>query len=198
MAWSHDGFFQELEEEISFGPSNIKKPVLPHTPPLQSAPRKPIHTTPRTPARSTSPRQEVVHGVRETPQRFSKAVPERKSTPRPQIESGGRMRPDHIKEARDQMSTSGVVVILFVVDANTRTLVRPIKLETRWFAGLDEVREMHRLIIKAVRQLYEETIADIPDIEDKDLIKIIKKDLGAIIVSRFRRDPMIIPVMVSL
>lgn len=57
---------------------------------------------------------------------------------------------------------------------------------------------MHRLIIKAVRQLYEETIADIPDIEDKDLIKIIKKDLGAIIISKFRRDPMIVPVMVSL
>jgi len=108
------------------------------------------------------------------------------------------MRPDHIKEARDQMSTSGVAVILFVVDANTRTLVRPIKLETRGLAGLDEVREMHRLIIKAVRQLYEETIADIPDIEDKDLIKIIKKDLGAIIVSKFRRDPMIVPVLVTV
>lgn len=52
-------------------------------------------------------------------------------TPRPQIESNGKMRPDHIKEARDQMSVSGVVVAIFVVDANTRTLVRPIKLETR-------------------------------------------------------------------
>lgn len=57
---------------------------------------------------------------------------------------------------------------------------------------------MHRLIIKSVRQLYEETIRDIPDIEDKDLIKIIKKDLGAFIVSRFRRDPMIIPVIVTI
>lgn len=85
----------------------------------------PASVIPRTPI---SPRQ---NAVREIPQRFSKTPLEKKPTPRPQVENNGRTRPDHIKEARDQMSMSGVVVILFVVDVNTRTLVRPIKLETR-------------------------------------------------------------------
>lgn len=104
----------------------------------------------------------------------------------------------HIISARAQMMKSWVVVIIFKVDDKTKALLGPLKIETRGLAYLDEVREVHRMIIKKARTSYETTIKDIPDIEEKELIKIIKKDVESYLAYKIEREPMVIPSIISV
>jgi len=60
---------------------------------------------------------------------------------------------------------------------------------------LDEVREVHKMIIKKARSSYVDTIQDIPDIEEKDLIKIIRKDVESYLAFKIEREPMVIPIV---
>jgi mRNA degradation ribonuclease J1/J2 len=73
-----------------------------------------------------------------------------------------------------------------------------IKLETRGLVYIDEVRNVHRDILKKVRAIYENTIKDIPDIDEKELLKIVKTDLEKYIYYRLDREPMIIPMIVEV
>ncbi|MDD2516198.1 MAG: ribonuclease J [Candidatus Gracilibacteria bacterium] len=101
----------------------------------------------------------------------------------------------HVIEARAQMMKAGVVVIVFKVFQKTRELDGMLKIESRGLVYLDEVREVHRMIIKKARTSYQQTIKDMPDIEDKDLIKIIRKDVEAYLAYKIDREPMVIPVV---
>jgi len=104
----------------------------------------------------------------------------------------------HVLKARVQMAESGVISIVFVVDKESKVILGPIKLETRGLAYLHEAREIHRFIIKIAKAVYEQTMMDVPDIEEKDLLKIIKKDLEKAIAQKIERHPMIIPVVVEI
>lgn len=104
----------------------------------------------------------------------------------------------HVIRAREKMMNSWVLVILFTVDKKTRTIMGHIKLETRGLVYLDEVRGVHRMIIKKAREVYENTIKDIPDIEEKDLLKIIKTDLEAFLLQKIDREPMIVPMVMEV
>lgn len=77
-------------------------------------------------------------------------------------------------------------------------LLGHLKLETRGLVYLDEVREVHKMIIKRARASYEDTLKDIPDIEEKDLIKIIRRDLETFLLHKIERNPMIIPMIISI
>jgi len=101
----------------------------------------------------------------------------------------------HVIKAREQMMNSGVLVVQYVVDKKTRSLLGHIKLETRGLVYIDEVRYIHRNIIKKARDSYEHTVKDVPDIEEKDLIKLIRTDLETFILKRLDREPMIIPIV---
>jgi ribonuclease J len=101
----------------------------------------------------------------------------------------------HVIKAREKMMNSGVLVVLYKVDARTKALLGHIRLETRGLVYLEEVRHIHRMIIKKGREVYENTVRDIPDIEEKDLLKIIRQDLEAFILQRLDREPMIIPIV---
>ena len=103
----------------------------------------------------------------------------------------------HVIAARAQMMRSGAVVIIFKVDEKTKTLLGPLKIETRWLVYLDEVREVHRMIIKKARSSFETTVKDIPDIEDKELNKIVKKDVESFLSYKIEREPMVIPVIIN-
>jgi mRNA degradation ribonuclease J1/J2 len=72
------------------------------------------------------------------------------------------------------------------------------KLESRGLVYLDEVRYIHRLIIKKARDVYENTVKDVPDMEEKDLLKIIRIDLEKFLLHRLDREPMIIPMIVEV
>ena len=63
------------------------------------------------------------------------------------------------------------------VDKKSKAILGHIKLETRGLVYLEEVRYIHRIIIKKTKEVYEATVKDVPDMEEKDLIKIIRTDL---------------------
>lgn len=104
----------------------------------------------------------------------------------------------HVIDARRQMGKSGVVIIVFRVNGTTREIDGPLKIETRGVAYLDEAREIHRLIIQKAKVSYSETVKDVPDIEEKDLLKIIKKDVESVLAYKIDREPIVIPVIISI
>ncbi|RKW24987.1 ribonuclease J, partial [Candidatus Gracilibacteria bacterium] len=104
----------------------------------------------------------------------------------------------HVIKAREKMMNSGVLVLLFKVDKKTRAIMGHIKIESRGLVYLDEVRNIHRAIIKKSREVYENTIVDVPDMEEKDIIKIIKTDLEKFLLQKIDREPMIIPIIAEV
>jgi len=90
------------------------------------------------------------------------------------------------------------LVVNYRADKKTRALMGHIRLETRGLVYIDEVRGVHRDILKKVRFLYENTIKDIPDIEEKELLKIIRTDLEKYMYYRLDREPMIIPMITEV
>jgi mRNA degradation ribonuclease J1/J2 len=54
------------------------------------------------------------------------------------------------------------------------------------------------MIIKKSKDLYENTIKDVPDMEEKDLLKIIRGDLEKFLFYKIDREPMIIPIITEV
>lgn len=104
----------------------------------------------------------------------------------------------HVIKAREQMMNAGVLVLQYVVDKKTKSIIAPIKLETRGLVYVDEVRFLHRIIIKKGREVYENTLRAVPDIEEKDLLRIIRTDLEQYILKKIEREPMIIPTVIAI
>lgn len=104
----------------------------------------------------------------------------------------------HVIKAREKMMNSGTLVVVYKVDKKTKAILGHIKLETRGLVYLDEVRSIHRMIIKKSRDIYENTIKDVPDMEEKDLIKIIRTDLEKFLLQKLDREPMIIPMIMEV
>lgn len=104
----------------------------------------------------------------------------------------------HVIKAREKMMNSWVLVINYKVDKRTKAILGHIKLETRGLVYLDEVRHIHRMIIKKARDVFENTVKDVPDIEEKDLLKIIRTDLESFLLKRIDREPMIIPIVTEV
>jgi ribonuclease J len=104
----------------------------------------------------------------------------------------------HVIKAREKMMNSWVLVILYRVDRKTKAIIWSLKLETRWLVYLDEVRQIHKIIIRKSKEVYENTIKDVPDIDEKDLLRIIRDDLEKFLLQKIDRDPMIIPIVVEV
>jgi len=104
----------------------------------------------------------------------------------------------HVIQAREKMMNSGVLVIHYKVDKKTKAIIGHIRVETRGLVYVDEVRYIHRIIIKKAREIYENTIKDIPDMEEKDLIKILRTDIEIFLLKRIEREPMIIPMVTEV
>jgi len=104
----------------------------------------------------------------------------------------------HVLGAREQMMNSGVLVLMYKVDKKSKAIIWHIKLETRGLVYVDEVRYIHRIIIKKSRETYENTVKDVPDMEEKDLLKIIRTDLENFLLKRIDRQPMIIPMITEV
>jgi ribonuclease J len=104
----------------------------------------------------------------------------------------------HVLQAREQMMNSGVMVVHYKVDKKSKAILGHIKLETRGLVYVEEVRYIHRILIKKAREAYENTVKDVPDMEEKDLIKIIRTDLENFLLKRVDREPMIIPMITEV
>ncbi len=101
----------------------------------------------------------------------------------------------HVIKAREKMMDSWVLVIIYKVDSNTKEIIGNIKIESRWLVYLDEVKLVHKMVFKKAKDVYENTVWDVPDIEEKDLVKIIKTDLENLLLQKIERQPMIIPII---
>jgi mRNA degradation ribonuclease J1/J2 len=73
-----------------------------------------------------------------------------------------------------------------------------LKLESRGLVYLDEVRMVHKILIKKAKSIYENTVKDVPEIEEKDLVKIIRTDLESFLAHKIDRNPMVIPIIVEV
>ncbi len=104
----------------------------------------------------------------------------------------------HVITARHKMKEAWVLVVNYRADKKTRALLGHVRLETRWLVYIDEVRNVHRDILKKVKQIYENTLRDIPDIEEKELLKIVRTDLEKYMYYRLDREPMIIPMITQV
>ncbi len=104
----------------------------------------------------------------------------------------------HVLQAREQMMNSGVMVLQYKVDKKSKAIIGHVKLETRGLVYVEEVRYIHRIIIKKARETYENTIKDVPDMEEKDLLKIIRTDMENFLLKRIDRQPMIIPIVTEV
>ncbi len=102
--------------------------------------------------------------------------------------------PRHITENRAQMNQGGVLIVSFLIDERTKSLLRAVHIESRWFLLPNEVRFAHANLQKAARSSYETTMKDIPDIEEKDLLRIIKQDLERTSQQLLKKTPLIIPL----
>lgn len=91
-----------------------------------------------------------------------------------------------------------MLVATYKVDKKTRAILGHIKIETRGLVYLDEVRFIHRSIIKKARESFEKTVQDVPDMEEKDLLRIVRTDLENYILKRLGREPMIIPIIIEV
>lgn len=104
----------------------------------------------------------------------------------------------HVIKAREKMMEAWVLVINYKVDKKTKAILWNLKVETRWLVYLEQVRDVHRMIIKKAKEIYENTILDIPDIEEKELLKILKTDLEKYLLLKIDREPMIIPMVTEV
>ncbi len=104
----------------------------------------------------------------------------------------------HVIKAREQMMNAWVLVIQYTIDKKTKAILGHIKVETRGLVYVDEVRYIHRIIIKKSREVFENTLKDIPDIDEKDLLKILRTDLESFLLKKMDREPMIIPIVTEV
>ena len=104
----------------------------------------------------------------------------------------------HVLQARDKMKKWGVLVVNYKTDKRTKAILGHIRLETRGLVYIDEVRFLHRAIIKKCKESYEKTVKDVPDIEEKDLLKLIRTDLEFFLQKKIDREPMVIPMITEI
>lgn len=104
----------------------------------------------------------------------------------------------HVLKAREKMMEAWVLVVTYKADKKSRSLIGHIKLETRGLVHTDEVKDAHRNFIKKSKEIYENTIKDVPDITEKDLLKIIRTDLEMFTLKKLDREPMVIPIIIEV
>lgn len=102
--------------------------------------------------------------------------------------------PRHIVENRSQMAEGGVLIVSFLIDEKSKTLLRSVRLESRGYLLPNEVRFAHASLQKSARSSYETTLKDVPDIEERDFLKIIKQDLERSSEQLLKKTPLIIPI----
>ena len=175
-------FFDELESEMVF-----ENPSAPAAQPRASVPgeaqRPPQGDRPR--RRGNFPKSQK----NQARQAGKQSLDPRKRPPQRQK---GRPVPKNVAVARSVAADSGVLVLVFLAESTRRALVQPPRIESRGFFLPHEIREGHKFLVSESRRSYEETLKDVPDIETRDLEKIVKKDLEKAVGERFNRMPLVI------
>jgi len=101
----------------------------------------------------------------------------------------------HVIKAREQMMNAWVLVVQLTVDKKSKAILAPLRLETRGLVYVDEVRYLHKVIIKKTREIFENTVKAVPDMDEKDILRILRTDLEQFVLKKIEREPMIIPIV---
>jgi mRNA degradation ribonuclease J1/J2 len=164
-------FFGELEEEIGFwAPHSSEAPSTPQHQPSNEGKRPRNHSN------------RTIHQQKEAP-----------SGTKPKVHV-----PQHKQLERSLMSHAGVIVVVLPVSQETREVLRDPHLETRGFSYSKEQAPVIAGILDTMKRSYTQTIQDLPELEGKEVTKIIRWDIERTIESLTHCKPVVIPVILSL
>lgn len=103
---------------------------------------------------------------------------------------------EYVIKARQIMAHDGVVCLVLKVDSTTKELVGNIQIESRGFVYSSEVKKVHTDVVAFAKAKYYEKLKQKKDV--KDIMKIIKDDLGDYMMKHVGRQPMVIPMYVYI
>jgi mRNA degradation ribonuclease J1/J2 len=178
---SNNDFFGELEEEIGFG-SKTPTPSPSLRQPPSNEGKRPKPPIPRNGQKSPT----KIDG-------WSEQNTQKKILWKPKVHV-----PAHKQLERTLMSQSGVIVVILAVSASDRMPLREPHLETRWFSYSKEQAPVIASILETMKRSYLQTIQDLPEIEWKEVNRIIRSDLERAIESITTHKPVVIPVILSI
>lgn len=108
----------------------------------------------------------------------------------------GHLSGEYVIKARQIMAHDGMVVLLFKVDAVTKELVGNVQIESRGFVYSSEVKKIHTSVVEMSKSKYYDYKKRGKDI--KDILKMIKDDLGDFMMKQVGRQPMVVPMYVYI
>lgn len=108
----------------------------------------------------------------------------------------GHLEGEYVIKARQIMAHDGCVNLILKVDSQTKELVGNIQIESRGFVYSNEVREVHTKVVEYVKSKYKTYIKKRKEM--KDVMRMIKEDLGEFVTKEVGRSPMIIPMYVYI
>ena len=108
----------------------------------------------------------------------------------------GHLSGEYVIKARQIMAQSGIVSLIFKIDAKGLDLVGNIQIESRGFVYSNEVKQMHTDIVNMARKKYEIYIKRTKNI--KDVLRRIKDEIALEIKKMIDREPMVVPMYVYI
>jgi len=96
------------------------------------------------------------------------------------------------------MHEQGVLVVTYICDTDTRALLSAVHLESRGLMLPQNGKMLHANIVSAAREFYETALQDIPDIEIKDLNRLLKQDIEKLLKEILWRIPCVIILIHTL
>ena len=98
---------------------------------------------------------------------------------------------------RKNLAESGVVTFTIEEDVRMRAISGHIFIDSRGFVHAHEMMKIHKEIIKSVRMLYEQTIAENPVIDRRSLVQILRREIGKLCFVLTGRTPIIMPIIIE-
>jgi Ribonuclease J C-terminal domain len=111
---------------------------------------------------------------------------------------GGERLPGHVEDLRALMHEQGVLVVSYVTDKDTHMLLQGVHLESRGLMLPQNGKALHDTIVSQARAFYEIALKDIPDIELRDLNRLLKQDIEKLFRELLDRIPCVIVLIHQL
>lgn len=108
----------------------------------------------------------------------------------------GHLSGEYVIKARQIMAHDGCVSVILKIDSKSKELVGNIQIESRWFVYSSEVKKVHTDVVEFVKSKYYGYMKQWKEI--KDIMKMIKDELGEFLMKQVGRQPMIIPMYVYI
>lgn len=128
---------------------------------------------------------------------FQKKPAGRRNAPKNNNQGFSRL-PPHVAELRALMQEQGVLVVTYICDTDTRALLSTVHLESRGLMLPQNGKALHSQIVSAAREFYEIALQDIPDIEIKDLNRLLKQDIEKLLKELLGRIPCVMILIHTL